>query len=101
MEIKEGKKRREKKKHRGLDVTASLSGEINDHGAWPHRLNHLLGDQFRRRFPGNERRRDNDVHVSCLYAFTQRESGRTGESARTHIHKHTREREMVRERERW
>ena len=46
---------------RALDIAAALDGEIDDDRAGPHRRDHLLGDQARRRPAGDQRGGDDDV----------------------------------------
>ena len=44
-----------------FDIAAALDREIDDHRARPHRGDHILGDEPRRRPAGNERGGDDDV----------------------------------------
>ena len=48
---------------RQLAVAAGLAGEVDDHAARLHPLDRLGGDELRRRAPGHERRRDDDVEA--------------------------------------
>ena len=55
-----------------LDVAAALDGQIDDHGARPHRGQHLPADEPRRRASRNQRRRDDDVLLLDVFGDQSR-----------------------------
>ena len=46
-----------------LAVAAALGGEVHDHRAGLHGLDHVLGPELGRLAVGDQRRRDDDIHV--------------------------------------
>ena len=63
-----------------LAVAAGLGGQVDDHGAGAHRLDHVGGDQDRRGPAGDERGGDDDVGVGDVLG--QRAPARGGGSPR-------------------